>query len=137
MKILNVKLNKNSDEKAIAIIANENLSKSAKIKNLFDLGFEIKIIAQFLNIRYNFAYNVISNYCITDSKQIESTKSESKKDLVKQLFVANKSTKEIAIELKTNYNYIYKIIKELVLSPPSGGFKGLHQGAVRTPRQPE
>jgi len=113
MKILNVKLNKNSDEKAIAIIANENLSKSAKIKNLFDLGFEIKIIAQFLNIRYNFAYNVISNYCITDSKQIESTKSESKKDLVKQLFVANKSTKEIAIELKTNYNYIYKIIKEL------------------------
>jgi len=83
------------------------------MKDLFSLGFEIKEIATKMNVRYNFVYNVISNQIIVEGLEVETEKKESKKDLVKVLFDQGKSNKEIAIELKTNYNYIYKLTKEL------------------------
>jgi DNA-binding NarL/FixJ family response regulator len=116
MKLENVKVTKKSEEKATTIISNESLSKSQKMKDLFDLGFEVKEIAARMNVRYNFVYNVVSNYVIVSDLKVENTKVDSKKDKVVELFNLGKSNKEIAIELKTNYNYIYKITKELKAS---------------------
>lgn len=113
MKLENVKLTKKNEEKVITIINNEGLSKSQKMKDLFDLGLEVKEIASRMNVRYNFVYNVISNYVIVNDLKVENVKADSKKDKVVELFNQGKSNKEIAIELKTNYNYIYKITKEL------------------------
>ena len=73
---------------------------------------EIKEIAQLMQIRYNFAYNVISNYCNIEDIEVEATHAISKKDQVIALFQAGRSNKEIAKELKTNYNYVCKILKE-------------------------
>lgn len=112
MKLNNVSLSKNSNTQAQDILKNEGTSKSQKMKDLFQLGYEIKDIASLLNVRYNFVYNVISNQVITEGLEVESVKRESKKDVVVELFKQGKSNKEIAIELKTNYNYIYKIVKE-------------------------
>lgn len=89
-------------------------SKSAKIKALFDLGLEVKEIASMLEIRYNFAYNVISNYINTSEQEIKVIKkdnSTSKKQLIIEMHKQNKSNKEISIELKTNYNYVFNTIK--------------------------
>jgi transposase len=113
MKLANVKNVKNLESKINVIVENEALSKSQKMKDLFALGLEIKEIALKMKVRYNFVYNVISNQIIVESLEVETTKVESKKDKVKELFLLNKSNKEIAIELKTNYNYIYKLTKEL------------------------
>lgn len=98
--------------KAINKILASETSKSAKIKALFDGGLEVKAIAQLLEIRYNFAYNVISNYCNIEDIDVEATKTTSKKDQVIALFQQGLSNKEIAKELKTNYNYVCKILKE-------------------------
>lgn len=113
MKLENVKVTKKTEEKVTTIVSNETLSKSQKMKDMFDLGLEVKEIAQIMNVRYNFVYNVISNYVIVNSLNVETVKTESKKDKVVELFKQGKSNKEIAIELKTNYNYVYKITKEL------------------------
>lgn len=103
------------------VVENEGLSKSAKMKELFELGLEIKTIAEHLQVRYNFVYNVISNYVNMNGIQVESHKKEGKKDKIIELFLAGKSNKEISIELKTNYNYVYNTVKS---------YKASQEGAV-------
>lgn len=110
MKIKEVKkLTKKQQEE---LLKNESTSKSAKIKTLFEAGLTVKEIAGLLDIRYNFAYNVISNYIITSGVEVVVEEKINKKSIVIDLFNQGKSNKEIAIELKTNYNYVYKIVKE-------------------------
>ena len=113
MKLLNVSNVKGLEKKVDAIVSNKALSKSQKMKDLFQLGLEIKDIAEALGVRYNFVYNVISNYIIIESLEVETTKQTSKKDLVRDLYNQGKTNKEISIELKTNYNYVYKLVKEI------------------------
>jgi DNA invertase Pin-like site-specific DNA recombinase len=113
MKLENVKKVKNLETKVEEIVKNETTSKSQKMKELFKLGLEVKEISKIMGVRYNFVYNVISNLIIVEGLKVEKVKRESKKDKVKELFLQGKTVKEIAIELKTNYNYIYKIVKEL------------------------
>lgn len=110
MKIKNV--NKLTKKQQNDVIKNESLSKSSKIKTLFEAGLSIKEIATLLEIRYNFAYNVVSNYIITSDVEVIKEEKTNKKQIVIDMFNQGKSNKEIAIELKTNYNYVYKIVKE-------------------------
>lgn len=94
------------------IMGNETLSKSGKMKELFRLGLEVKQIASLMGVRYNFVYNVVSNMVIIEGIQVENVKTESKKGKVWELLDSGKSVKEIAIELRTNTQYIYKLSKE-------------------------
>lgn len=112
MKIVLTNGIKGLDKKVDAIMNNEGLSKSGKMKELFRLGLEIKAIADMLGVRYNFVYNVVSNMVIVEGIEVEQTKQASKKDAVWALLDQGKTAKEIAVELKTNYNYVYKLRKE-------------------------
>ena len=111
MKIKNVKnLTKAEQNK---LIKNEEVSKSQKMKTLFEAGLTIKNIAELLDVRYNFVYNVISNYIITSDIEVIKEEKVNKKQIISEMFNNGLSVKEIAIELKTNYNYVYKIVKEI------------------------
>jgi transposase len=112
MKIVLGKEVKGLDKKVDAIMNQEGLSKSGKMKELFRLGLEIKEIADMVGVRYNFVYNVVSNMVIVEGIEVEQTKQASKKDAVWALLDQGKTAKEIAVELKTNYNYVYKLRKE-------------------------
>lgn len=96
------------------ILNNTNLSKSQKFIKLYDLGMEIKEISTLCEVRYNFVYNVISNYTRMNDLELRTNKTNenSKKSLILKLYNEGKSNIEIAKELKTNYNYVYKITKE-------------------------
>lgn len=120
MKLENVKemSKKAMENKVKEIVGNESTSKSAKMRELFNLGLDVKEIATIMNVRYNFVYNVVSNLVIVEGLSVVSNKKESKKDKVIELFQQGKTNKEIAIELKTNYNYVYKIVKEYKDSNP-------------------
>jgi len=89
-----------------------DVSKSQKMKQLFDLGLDIKVIAEVMDVRYNFVYNVISNYVNIHDIPTSKTTGESKKSAIIEAFLGGKTNKEIAKELKLNYNYIYKVIRE-------------------------
>lgn len=94
------------------VVGDEQLSKSKKVQRLFEAGMGIKEIANTIGIRYNFAYNVISNLVVQGKIEVIEIDKGSKKDLVIGLHKEGKTNKEIAMELKTNYNYVYKIVKE-------------------------
>lgn len=111
MKIKNVKnLTKAEQNK---LLKNEEISKSQKMKTLFEAGLSIKEIAELINVRYNFVYNVISNYVVTSEVEIIKEEKINKKQIIIEMFNKGLTVKEIAIELKTNYNYVYKIVKEI------------------------
>lgn len=101
-----------SQKKVGEIVNNETLSKSSKMRELFELGFTVKEISNLLGVRYNFVYNVISNYVNVNEIKIVTEKTETKKDLIIKLYNAGKTRKEISIELKTNYNYVFNVIKD-------------------------
>lgn len=101
------------------LLNDETLSKSNKMKTLFLNGHTIKGIAELMNVRYNFVYNVVSNMINVDGLEVESTKQDSKKDKIIEMFLAGNSNKEIQIELKANYNYVYNTIKKYKLDNPA------------------
>ena len=97
-------------------IINNAASKSKAMIELYNDGLEIKQIAEVMNVRYNFVYNVISNFCRMNDVELRTNQvnGSSKKAQIEQLFKDGKSNTEIAKELKTNYNYVYKITKQLI-----------------------
>lgn len=96
------------------ILNNTALSKSQRFIKLYDLGLEIKEISTLCEVRYNFVYNVISNYTRMNDIELRTNKTNenSKKAMIIKLYNDGKTNTEIAKELKTNYNYVYKITKE-------------------------
>ena len=104
-------MNKQQINKILA----QDLSKSKKIIALYDGGLEIKDVATTLGIKYNFAYNVISNYCRMNDVELRTNKNkgDSKKSQIIALLGQGKTKTEVATEMKCNYNYVFKIEKEL------------------------
>ena len=98
------------------LLNDTTLSKSQKFITLYNEGLEIKEIASLFNVRYNFVYNVVSNYCRMNEIELRTNQvnGSSKKVMIEELFKQGKSNTEIAKELKTNYNYVYKITKQLI-----------------------
>jgi len=99
------------------ILASDS-SKSQKIKDLFDLTHDVKEIAEMLNIRYNFAYNVISNYVNMNGLEVEKEEKAGKKQQIIEMFKLGHTNKDIAITLKTNYNYVFNVVKAFKLENP-------------------
>lgn len=92
---------------------NNNKSKSQTMIELYSAGEDIKTIATKLNVRYNFVYNVVSNYCRINDIELRTNKNKGeKKEAIIALLKQGKSNSEISKELKTNYQYVYKITKE-------------------------
>ena len=98
------------------LLNDTTLSKSKKFITLYNEGLEIKEIASLFNVRYNFVYNVVSNYCRMNEIELRTNQvnGSSKKVMIEELFKQGKSNTEISKELKTNYNYVYKITKQLI-----------------------
>ena len=100
-------------KKEIEKILKAEGSKSSKMKELYNGGMEIKEIAEVLGVRYNFVYNVISNECRVNDIELRTNKNRGgKKDMIIALYKEGKSNAEISKELKTNYQYVYKVVKE-------------------------
>jgi len=97
-----------------AMLADTTTSKSAKVKTLFEQGFDVKEISDMVGIRYNFAYNVIRNHIVVNDVEVVTDKKETKKDSVYKLFDDGKTLAEVSKELKMNYNYVWKLHKEWI-----------------------
>src|SRR5690606_8388164 len=101
-----------SKKKVGEVVNNENLSKSGKMRELFNMGFSVKEISNLLGVRYNFVYNVISNYVnVNEIKVVNETK-VTKKELIVALYEEGKTRKENSSELKPNYNDVFSVINE-------------------------
>ena len=108
---LNVEM-KATKEQIDAVVNNEALTKSGKIKELFMLGLEVKEISVATGIVYNMCYNVVTNYVLTNGLEVVKEKKESKKDVIFGLFAAGMTNMQVAKDTQTNYNYVCKLRKE-------------------------
>lgn len=115
--------------KQIETIFKNFTTKSDQMKEMYKLGIEIKEIANIMTVqyeklvRYNFVYNVISNACIVSGETINTNKKEGKNKEIVEMYLKGMSNKEIAIELKTHYNYVFNTIKK---------YKIEKEGAIET-----
>lgn len=96
-------------------ILSQETSKSKKMVELYNGGLDIKTIAGLMGTRYNFVYNVVSNYCRMNEVELRTNKDhgDSKKSQIITLLKQGKTKTEVAKEMKCNYNYVFKIEKEL------------------------
>lgn len=96
------------------ILNDETTSKSKKMLALYNEGCEIGEIAKLMGVRYNFVYNVVSNDCRKQGLEARVTKKQgSVKEAIVQLIEDGKTNTEIQKVLGTNYNYVFKVRKEL------------------------
>lgn len=104
-------------EEAVMTVLQSSISKSKKMIALFDLGLDTKEISEVMTrfegklVRYNFVYNVLSNHININGIPVESQERSGKKEQILAMFLAGKTNKEISIDLKTNYNYVFNTIK--------------------------
>lgn len=108
---LNVEV-KATKEQIDEVVNSEVLTKSGKIKELFNLGLEVKEIQKVTGIVYNMCYNVITNYVLTNGLEVVKEKRVSKKQLIFEMFDQGKTNMEVAKDTQTNYNYVCKLKKE-------------------------
>ena len=92
-------------------VMDQEISKSQKMIQLYNGGLEVKEIANVMGVRYNFVYNVVSNYCRMNDIQMRVVKKENKKATIIQLIEAGKSNVEISAETKCCYNYVFSVRK--------------------------
>ena len=92
-------------------IVDQDISKSKRMIQLYNGGLEIKEIANVMGVRYNFVYNVVSNYCRMNDVQMRVVVKENKKAKIIQLIEAGKTNVEISAETKCCYNYVFSVRK--------------------------
>ncbi len=97
------------------ILKDEALNKSEKMRRLFDMGLDITSIANHLCVRYNFVYNVVMDYLRVNSAKAAQDNNEShetKKQSIINLFKQGHSLTQISNILKTDYNYVSRVVKD-------------------------
>lgn len=106
------KVERISKEEIGKIRDNNDLSKSKRMIELYLGGLEIKEISVEMGVRYNFVYNVLSNYCRMNDLELRRVKRNSKKDDIVRMIDEGMNNVEISSELKCSYNYVYGVRKE-------------------------
>jgi hypothetical protein len=118
---------------AIARVLDEEVTKSGKIRGLYAAGIEVKDIAHILDVKYNFAYNVVAQLIkdgivpkqpekpITAEEQKLQALPEPKPivipgdtdDRIINLWINGKESEEISQELQIDFDYVIKIVRAM------------------------
>jgi hypothetical protein len=104
-------------EDRVALLAGAvELSKSARIKEMFEGGMDVKEISTVLGIRYNHAYNVIQNHVIVNGIEVEKkTRATSVKRVeIEALLLDGKTNMEVARTMRITYNAVWKVRNDLI-----------------------
>lgn len=102
------------EKEEIKKVMNGNGSKSGKMIELYNGGMGIKEISELIGVRYNFVYNVVSNECRKNGTDVKVTrKNGTVKESIINLIKEGKNNVEISRELGKDYNYVFKVRKEM------------------------
>jgi transposase-like protein len=95
-------------------------SKSKMMVRMYNEGGEISEISKIMGVRYNFVYNVVSNYCRVNEVDLRTVEKDSKKGAIIELIEKGLSNNEISRELKSCYNYVFSVRKNYEMSKGKG-----------------
>ena len=107
-------------------IINNATSKSKAMIELYNGGLDIKQIAQAMDVRYNFVYNVISNHCRMNDIELRTNKGNenSKKVMIEKLFKEGKTNIEIS-------NILWEEITNLMYIASGNSYKSSEESIQR------
>lgn len=106
----NAKTSKISKEGVKAIINNQDLTKSEKMRRLYDLGNDLAEIAKLVKVRYQFVWNVIDIH--TQGEIRTQSNKTTKSDEFRKLFDEGKTCAQIAKITNSNNNFVNSVIKK-------------------------
>jgi len=104
------------EKKQINQILESDVSKSQKMRSLYEGGLEIGEIAKLMGVRYNFVYNVVSDSYRKAGIEMRTRKTgDSVKSQIVSFIKEGLNPVEISKTLKCNINMVYKYRKEMEL----------------------
>ena len=88
------------------------VTKSARIKELYDAGVSIGDIAKQLGIRYAFAYQVAGRHAAATGRTFSTGREQgpTKSNKIRELSDAGKTVGQIAKELNCNYTFAWMTV---------------------------
>jgi len=89
------------------------MTKSAQIREMFKENEDITIseIAEELDIRYQYVYQVLRKYCAENDVEMPvNNNGETKADKIRELWDDGMTIGDIAKELETNYTYCWSVV---------------------------
>ena len=99
-------------KKEVDEVLKTEISKSQKIIKLFEGGLDVKEISILMGIRYNFSYNVISNYIrMNDVKGVVKEEKENKKSEIIKLYKEGEY-EDLFSKIALNSSEIFEMIKK-------------------------
>ena len=113
-----------TSEEVQMIVDTTGMSKSAKIKELWDGGLGIKEISAAMNVIYNHSYNVIQNYVLVNGFEITKAAraTGAKRQDIEKSILDGMTNMEVAKKYKVAYNRVWKIkddmIKDCIVAAP-------------------
>jgi len=91
------------------------INKSQKMREIFENNEDITIkeIADEVEVRYAFAYQVIRRYCDKNELEMPTENTENtKKERIIELYEEGYSIADCSKEVDTNYSYAWKVVDD-------------------------
>jgi len=89
------------------------MSKSAQIRDLYkNTNLTVAQIADMIGVRYQFAYNVISQYCTKTGTEVRKARSTSTSAQIRELVEQGLTPGQIAKQLGINYVFAHQVAKK-------------------------
>lgn len=85
------------------------VSKSEKMRQLYDLGLNVSDISKILESHYSFVYGVIDRYSDGNIRKVERV---TKSDIIRKKYDEGLTIGEISKEMNTNYSYVFSVVKK-------------------------
>jgi hypothetical protein len=88
------------------------MSKSEKIREMYNNGMNVNEIAKQLNSNYSFVYTVCKKLVEKKGEEIRHTVQNSKSEVIRKMYDEGKTVGEISKELNTNYSYVWTVVEK-------------------------
>lgn len=102
-------LTKVNNETTVEKILSLKVSKSEKMRKLYDEGLNVSDISKLLDSHYSFVHGVIDKHTNGDIRKVVKV---SKSDEIRKLYDEGLNPGEIAKRLNSNYSFVFSVVKK-------------------------
>ena len=96
----------------VEVILESEVSKSEKMRQLYDNDMTVSEISKLLNSHYSFVYGVIQRHCEDSGIEMKKVTTTSKSDIIRELYDSGLTVGEISKQLNSNYSYVFSVVKK-------------------------
>lgn len=111
------------------------MSKSARIRELYDQGMSVGECAKQVGVRYQFAYNVVRKQCDKEGEEVRRVNKVTKSDQFRELAAQGKTPGEVAKHFNANYSFVHQVLSKWAKDNPKAAEPMLKAMEAKTNQQ--